>query len=424
MNLFLFYQFYVTYIEYLVILTACLSFFFFKLLYLLNNNYLKQWINNLYKYKWDFILIIQNIHKLYTGIYIYSIVNLFKIGLLDLLYWLYKSQTIEIVYSILVIVLGSAYLSLLERQVVAVLQQRFGPSLTGGIGALIQPLADGFKLLTKEIIIPSKSKVFLYLLAPLYTFSITISIWAFLPISSNPYFFLINKELTLLFIIILLVFTSYGPIFGGWASNNKYALLGAYRAVALSGSYGITIGLALLIPAMCAQSFNLLSIVLEQENLWFILPSLDGSILMWIIMLTEIKKVPFDVSESEAELSSGYLIEYSGFNFALFIIAEYASIHFSASLFILSFLGGWLPPKTTVHYLIHVFLSMFNEMWSVLNLCPEYIIFVFKLSCMLLFYMIVRSILPNYRFDYIMILHWKYIFPFLLNVIILDIIIS
>lgn len=242
--------------------------------------------------------------------------------------------------TVIIIVLASAYISLLERQTVAILQQRFGPSLTGGFSALLQPIADGFKLLTKEIIIPTKSKTFLYLLAPVYTFVTGLGLWALIPTSSLSYLITLNHEFAVLIILVLLILASYGPIFGGWSSNNKYALLGSYRAIALSGSYGITIGLVLILPVLYAQSFNLVSIVNEQNNVWFLFPLFEGALLFWVVMLTELKKVPFDVSESEAELSSGYLIEYSGFNFALFIIAEYASVLFFVAIVTICFLGG------------------------------------------------------------------------------------
>jgi NADH-quinone oxidoreductase subunit H len=183
--------------------------------------------------------------------------------LLTILKWL----SLEIYcYMGRVSILEIGYLSLLERQVVAVIQQRVGPSFTGGLGALLQPLADGFKLLIKEIILPSKSRLFLFLLAPVYTITFTIALWAGVPISSNPSALVINKEFGVLLLLVTLLLANYGPIVGGWASNNKYALIGAYRAIALSGSYGITIGLVLLMPLLASQSFNIFEIVHYQKE--------------------------------------------------------------------------------------------------------------------------------------------------------------
>ncbi len=334
---------------------------------------------------------------------------------------LLQSNNLEIFYSVISIILSAAYTSLLERQLVGVLQQRLGPSLVGGFGALLQPIADGFKLILKELIIPSKSKLLIYLFAPLYTFIITITIWALIPLSSNPYFIFNNNSYNLLIVLALLILGSYGPIFGGWASNNKYALLGSYRSIALSGSYGITIGMVFIIPITYAQSFNILTIVAHQKYYWFIFPSLEGNIFFWIVMLTEIKKVPFDVSESEAELSSGYLIEYSGFNFALFIISEYASILLLISVFILCFLGGWLPLNNSINLYLNVFLFLVFPWWDCFAVLSEPATFSFKQGFVLIFYFIIRTVLPNYRFDYIMALHWKYLFPLLLSLVITNI---
>ena len=347
------------------------------------------------------------------------IVVLFQWVIEDIYYYLTNKGVIGVLIMIISVVLAAGYTSLLERQLVAIIQQRTGPSFVGGLGGILQPLSDGFKLLIKELIVPTKSKVFIFLLAPAYTFTLSIALWAYIPTSSNPdNYFIVNKEYSILAILVLLLLGNYGPILGGWASNNKYALLGAYRGIALSGSYGISIGMVLLLPSIISQSFNILEIVYCQKFLWFIFPLFDGAIFFWIVLLTEIKKVPFDVSESEAELGSGYLIEYSGFNFALFIISEYSAVLFLCSLFSLGFLGGWLP--LTFPFYLNNFLSWANLDIESFNSLNESVIFSIKVCGSLLFFLSIRSILPNYRFDYIMVIHWKYIFPLLINCVILN----
>ena len=302
----------------------------------------------------------------------------------------YSFKLIKTLVFILLIVLSSTYLSLMERHIVAVVQQRVGPTSTG-LG-LLQPLADAFKLLTKEPTRPYKSYIFLFRTAPIYTFAIAVTIWACLPLSRE--FIFININYNLIYILVLLALNNYGIIFGAWASQNKYALFSGYRTIALTSSYGISISLIFWYPSALAHTYNLGNIVLMQQSLcWFILPGLPLGILFWIILLTEVKKIPFDVTESEAELGSGYLVEYSGMGFALYIISEYCYILILNLLFIHCFLGGWSIPFTTA-----------------LNSWPLLIILV-KLGISLFIYFLVRSALPNYRFDFIMSLHWRCLFP-------------
>ena len=303
---------------------------------------------------------------------------------------------------IILIVLSSTYLSLLERHVVAVVQQRVGPTTTG-LG-LLQPWADAFKLLTKEPIRPYKSYVFLFRTAPIYTFTIAMTIWAVLPLSQE---FLIAKNIhyTIILILALFAFNNYGIILGAWASQNKYALLSAYRTIALTSSYGISLSLIFWYPVFLARSFNISDIIAMQDlTVWFIIPGLPLGILFWIILLTEVKKIPFDVTESEAELGSGYLIEYSGMGFALYIISEYSYILVFSILFTSCFLGGWLVPK------IFFLVSYSNYLLSIIS-------FIIKILFCLLFYLLIRSSLPNYRFDFIMSLHWRCLFPLTLMLV-------
>lgn len=282
------------------------------------------------------------------------------------------------------IILASAYVSLNERHIVAIIQRRVGPSITGGSFGLLQPLMDGLKLLLKEVIIPNKSNTFWFLFGPIYTFYISLIVWSLITIDIYFYIFIDSTYLTLA-LISLFVINSHGIIISAWFSNNKFGLLGALRSVSLSVSYGLSLTLIFLGPCFISSSYNLREISISQQGgLLYVLPCLPLAILFWITILTEIKKIPFDVSESEAELGSGYMIEYSSSNFALFVISEYIYIIVLLNLFAILFLGGF------IHGII---------------------LYIIKLVLLLLFYFIVRSILPNFRFDQIMLLHWKYILP-------------
>lgn len=291
---------------------------------------------------------------------------------------------------ILLIILASTYISLVERHIVAVVQQRVGPSAT--FLGLLQPLADAFKLLTKEPTRPYQSHLYLFRGAPLYTVVVAILAWAVLPLGDFTNY--VQFEYSLLFILAVLTLNNYGIIFGAWASQNKYALLSGYRTIALTSSYGITLTLIFWYPATLAQSYNLQNIVEAQDALcWFIWPGLPIAILFLIVVLTEVKKIPFDVTESEAELGSGYLVEYSGMAFALFVISEYCYILIFLLLFIQCFLGGWLAPG-----LLGLIL-------------PKTVIYFIKIAACLMSYLLIRASLPNYRFDFIMSLHWRCLFP-------------
>ena len=299
-----------------------------------------------------------------------------------------QTGIINIFGMILLIIISATYVSLLERHIVAVVQQRVGPT-TSYLG-LLQPLIDAFKLLSKEPTRPYKSYYFLFRIAPIYTFTVAIFIWTLIPFSDL--FIYANIQYNLLAILALFTLNNYGIIFGAWASQNKYSILSGYRTVALTSSYGISLSLILWYPAMLSKSYNLHNIVdFQSLTIWFIIPGLPAALLFWIILLTEIKKIPFDVTESEAELGSGYLVEYSGMGFALYIISEYSYILIFLTLFIHSFLGGW----TGVYF----------------NLLPDFLIYGIKLLINLILYLLIRASLPNYRFDFIMSLHWRCLFP-------------
>jgi len=314
----------------------------------------------------------------------------------------YNINLLKAFLFILLIVLSSTYLSLFERHVVAIIQQRVGPTTTG-LG-LLQPLADAFKLLTKEPTRPYKSNLFLFRFAPIYTFSIALLIWTILPLSST--YIYANVKYSVLFLLGLFAINSFGIVIGAWSSHNKYAIFSAIRTIALTNSYGISISLAFLYPCFLAQTYNFIDIItIQSYTVWFIIPGLPISLLFWVILITELKKIPFDVTESEAELGSGYLVEYSGMGFALFILTEYCYLLIICFLFSCCFLGGWLAPI------------------ALLNFMPDIFWLSLKIFICLFVYFLARSTLPNLRFDYIMSIHWKFLFPLLFILFVLQVII-
>lgn len=312
--------------------------------------------------------------------------NLVVMGLLylfNVIVYLPLIKGLIVLLSFLSIILGSAYLSLIERHIVAIVQRRVGPSITGGSFGLLQPLMDGLKLLLKEISIPSKAQKFLFFFGPFFTFIVTLLAWSL--VDFDPYWSPFMKiEHNLLGVITLLVISSFGILISSWFSNNKFAMLSAIRSISLSISYGLSLTLIFLTPCYLSNSFNLTEIIFHQQTQWYIWSCFPLSILFWIVLLTEIKKIPFDVSESEAELASGYMIEYSGSNFAVLVISEYIYILALLTLFNCLFLGG-----------------MINGFFY----------FILKQFFLVMLYFVIRSILPNFRYDQIMTLHWKYILP-------------
>ena len=296
-------------------------------------------------------------------------------------------KLITILLCLFAVILASAFISISERHIVASIQRRTGPSIIGGSFGLLQPLADGLKLILKEYLAPNKSKKFWFYIGPIYTFFLALLIWANFNIDYVSSIFF-NGDYLLLNLIAFLVINSYGIIISVIYSTNKFALIGGIRSIALSVSYGLSLSLIFLSPCYLAGSFNLHEILAMQQYTWFLWTLFPIALLFWITILTEIKKIPFDVGESEAELGSGFLIEYSATNFAIFVVSEYIYIILLLSLFNSLFLGGGLSSK-------------YSSLW----------IYNLKLIFLILIYFIIRSVLPNFRFDQIMLLHWKYILP-------------
>ncbi len=302
-----------------------------------------------------------------------------------------------IVFKILLIVvpllLGVAYLTLAERKVLAAMQLRKGPNVVGPFG-LLQPLADGLKLLLKETIIPSGANPVVFLAAPMVTFILAIVAWAVIPFDYGLVVANINVGVLYLFAISSL--GVYGIIMAGWASNSKYAFLGALRSAAQMVSYEVSIGFVIISVLMCVGSLNLGDIVLAQRGLWFAIPLFPMFVVFFISALAETNRAPFDLPEAEAELVAGYNVEYSGMTFALFFLGEYANMILMSAMTSILFLGGWLPPL-----LIAPFTWLPGPVW-----------FALKIALCLFVFLWVRATFPRYRYDQLMRLGWKVFLPF------------
>lgn len=294
---------------------------------------------------------------------------------------------------IIPLLLAVAYLTYAERKVIAAMQLRIGPNVVGWFG-LLQPFADGLKLLHKETIIPSRSNPFLFIMAPLLTFGLSLSAWAVIPFGSHLVISNINVGVLYLFAISSL--GVYGIIIAGWASNSRYAFLGALRSAAQMVSYEVSIGLVIIAILLSVGSLNLTHIVEAQKTVWFILPHLPMAFIFMISALAETNRAPFDLPEAEAELVSGYNVEYSSMTFALFFLGEYANMILMSAMGSILFLGGWLPPFNIVPFT-----------WV-----PGVIWFALKISFLLFIFLWVRATFPRYRYDQLMRLGWKVFLPF------------
>jgi NADH-quinone oxidoreductase subunit H len=304
----------------------------------------------------------------------------------------------KIVAIVLPLMLGVAYLTLWERKMIGWMQVRIGPNRVGPLG-LLQPIADGLKLLVKEIIIPSGSNKFLFVLAPIMAIAPALAAWAVIPFS--PTLVLSNIDASLLYILAITSMGVYGIIIAGWASNSKYAFLGAMRSAAQIVSYEIAMGFALVGVLMAAQSLNLGQIVEGQHGSlgllnWFFIPLFPLFLTYLISGVAETNRAPFDVAEGESEIVAGFHVEYSGMAFAVFFLAEYANMWLISTLCSIMFLGGWLSPfPESIPYL-----GEHGIWWLLVKI-------VFVVSCFLWF----RATFPRYRYDQIMRLGWKVFIP-------------
>jgi len=305
-----------------------------------------------------------------------------------------------IISFIVPLLISVAFLTLAERKIIGAMQRRVGPNVIGFAG-LLQPFADGLKLFLKETIIPSHSNKFLFFSAPIITFFISLLIWAVIPFSE--YVVMADINLGILYLFAISSLGVYGIIIAGWASNSKYAFLGCLRSAAQMISYEVSIGLIIISVLMCANSLNLTEIVLSQKNMWYCIPHFPLLIMFFVSALAETNRPPFDLPEAEAELVSGYNVEYSAMGFALFFIGEYANIILMSTLTVILFFGGWLPfPFLDVFFIPYSF-------W-----------FGLKLLVILFLFIWVRASLPRYRYDQLMQLGWKVFLPLSLAWVVLS----
>ena len=299
---------------------------------------------------------------------------------------------------IIPIIISVAFFTLAERKIMASIQRRKGPNVVG-IWGLLQPISDGVKLVTKEFIVPSKSKTSLFIFAPILTFFLALIGWAVMPFSFGNSFVDIYSGILYSFAVSSLGI--YGIILSGWASNSKYAFLGGLRSAAQMISYEITIGLVLVLVVLASSSLNLTEIVFVQSYKgWFFLPLFPAASIFCISILAETNRAPFDLPEAEAELVAGFNVEYSSMGFALFFLGEYCSMILMSSLIVTFFFGGWLSP-------VGLFGFILPEIW-----------FSLKTATLCFFFIFIRANFPRFRYDQLMSIGWKTFLPLTLGYVV------
>ncbi len=296
----------------------------------------------------------------------------------------------RIVLIILPLIIAMAYLTLMERKVIAAMQMRKGPNVVGPFG-LLQPFADGVKLMSKELILPTESNKVLFVLAPVITFTLAMAGWAVIPFGAG--LVLADINVGVLYLLAISSLGVYGIIIAGWASNSKYPFLGAIRSAAQMVSYEVSIGLVIITVLLCAGSLNLSAIVNAQKGMWYIIPLFPMFVIFFISILAETNRHPFDLPEAEAELVSGYNVEYSSMIFAMFFLGEYMNMILMSANATILFLGGWLPPMASLSFI------------------PGPIWFALKIVACLFIFIWARATLPRYRYDQLMRLGWKVFLP-------------
>jgi NADH-quinone oxidoreductase subunit H len=323
-------------------------------------------------------------------------------------YWLLVPETVRFVAVVLAkitlllipLILGVAYFTYWERKIIGWIQGRIGPNRVGFKG-LLQPFADLIKMLFKEVVVPANANRVLFLLAPLLSLITALVAWAAVPI--DPTFVIADINAGLLYILAMTSLGVYGVILAGWASNSKYAFLGAMRSAAQIVAYEIAMGFALIGVLMAGGSLNLGDIVEAQEGSvlsWFVLPLFPLFLVYFISGVAETNRAPFDVAEGESEIVAGFHVEYSGIGFGLFLLAEYANMILITALTAVFFLGGWLSPFAGIAWLEGSWLAAPSFAWLILKM-------MFFCFCFLWF----RATFPRYRYDQIMRLGWKVFIP-------------
>jgi NADH-quinone oxidoreductase subunit H len=297
---------------------------------------------------------------------------------------------IKILLIVVPLLISVAYFTLAERKILGAIHRRRGPNVIGVYG-LLQPLSDGFKLLVKETVLPSSANKILFLLSPILTFLISLMGWAIIPF--DKYAVLSEMNIGVLYLFAISSLGVYGIIMSGWSSNSKYAFLGALRSTAQMVSYEVSIGFIMLTIIVCCGSFNLQNIIEVQSSIWFVFVFAPLFLMFFTSALAETNRHPFDLPEAEAELVSGYNVEYSAMGFALFSLGEYANMLLMSSINVILFFGGWLAPFSFLSFIPGAF-------WFGLKICFFVILYVWM-----------RAALPRYRYDQLMGLGWKVFLP-------------
>jgi len=305
---------------------------------------------------------------------------------------------LKILIIVVPLLISVAYFTLAERKILGAIQRRRGPNVVGVFG-ILQPLSDGFKLLVKETVLPSSSNKLIFIISPVVTFLISLMGWAVIPF--DKYSFLAELDTGIMYLFAVSSLGVYGIIMSGWSSNSKYAFLGALRSTAQMVSYEVSLGFIIVVIILCVGSFNLNIIIESQKYTWFMIPFFPLFLMFFISGLAETNRHPFDLPEAEAELVSGYNVEYSAMGFALFSLGEYANMLMMSSLNVILFWGGWLAPLSFLEFLPGSF-------WFSLKICVFVVLFVWM-----------RAALPRYRYDQLMNLGWKVFLPASLGYLIL-----
>jgi len=307
---------------------------------------------------------------------------------------------IKITVIVIPLLITVAYMIYAERKVIGYIQLRIGPNRVGFRG-LLQPFADLIKLIQKEVIVPNLSNRYLFIFAPLLSLIPAIAAWAVIPFQQ--FLVLANINAGVLFLFTMSSLGVYGVLIAGWASNSKYAMLGALRSAAQTISYEIAMGFALVGVLIAAGSMNLTEIVQSQKGgilHWWFVPLFPLFIVFWIAGIAETNRAPFDLAEGESEIVAGFHVEYSSVGFALFFLAEYSNMILISAIMTLVFLGGWLSPFEGVPFLQNIFYIVPGIAW-----------FFLKIAFFLFVYLWVRATLPRYRYDQLMQLGWKVLIP-------------
>jgi NADH-quinone oxidoreductase subunit H len=307
------------------------------------------------------------------------------------------AQTLAMLVPVLVSV---AYLTLAERKVMAAMQMRKGPNVVGPFG-LMQPFADALKMLMKETIIPTGANRILFIVAPLLTMTLAMIAWAVIPVNDG--WAIANINVGILYLFAISSLGVYGIVIAGWASNSKYAFLGALRSAAQMVSYEVSMGFVMVTVLLCAGSLNLTDIVRAQQHVWFFIPLFPMFIVFFVSILAECNRAPFDLAEGESEIVGGFHVEYGAMTFGLFFLGEYANMILMSAMTAILFLGGWLSPIPFAPFT-----------WV-----PGPIWFIAKILLILFMFIWVRATFPRFRYDQLMRLGWKVFLPLSLGWLVL-----